>query len=73
MLVLGGPVRGGCVYGRWPGLAPEQLYDGRDLDVTTDFRQLFAEVAWKHLGVPRDARIFPGFPLSVEKLPGVLA
>jgi uncharacterized protein (DUF1501 family) len=73
MLVLGGAVRGGRVYGRWPGLAPEQLFDGRDLDVTTDFRHLFAEVAWKHLGVPRDARIFPGFPLTVEKLPGVLA
>ena len=73
MMVLGGAVRGGRVYGRWPGLAPERLHDGRDLDVTTDFRLLFAEVAWKHLGVPRDAMIFPGFPLRVEKLPGVLA
>ncbi len=73
MLVMGGPVRGGRVYGRWPGLAPEQLFEGRDLAVTTDFRQLFAEVAWKHLGVPREARIFPGFAVSVEKLPGVLA
>jgi len=73
MLVLGGAVLGGRVYGRWPGLAPEQLFEGRDLAVTTDFRQLFAEVAWKHLGVPRDVKIFPGFAVSVEKLPGVLA
>jgi uncharacterized protein (DUF1501 family) len=68
MLVLGGPVRGGRVYGRWPGLAREQLFEGRDLEVTTDFRQLFAETAWKHLGVPREARIFPGFVPSAEAL-----
>jgi uncharacterized protein (DUF1501 family) len=61
MLALGGRVRGGRVYGRWPGLAPEQLFEGRDLAVTTDFRQLFAEVALEHLGVPRQATIFPGF------------
>jgi len=71
MLVVGGAIRGGRVYGRWPGLAPEQLFEGRDLEVTTDFRQLFAEVAWKHLGVPRDAQIFPGFVPSPETLPGV--
>ena len=73
MLVMGGPVRGGRVYGRWPGLAPEQLFEGRDLAVTTDFRQLFAEVAFKHLGVPREAKIFPGFLPSREPLLGVLA
>jgi uncharacterized protein (DUF1501 family) len=72
MLVLGGPVRGGRVYGPWPGLAPEQLFEGRDLEVTTDFRQLFTEVAWHHLGVPNRANVFPGFPLSPETLPGVL-
>src|SRR5262249_55522796 len=44
MLVLGGSVKGGRVVGKWPGLAREQLYEGRDLAVTTDFRQLFAEV-----------------------------
>jgi len=73
MLVLGGPVRGGRVHGRWPGLAPEQLFEGRDLEVTTDFRHLFAEVAWKHLGVPVHAQIFPGFASSRDELPGVLA
>jgi uncharacterized protein (DUF1501 family) len=71
MLVMGGPTRGGRVYGRWPGLAREQLFEGRDLEVTTDFRQLFAEVAWTHLDIPRDAPIFPGFVPSLETL-GVL-
>ena len=60
MLVLGGPVRGGRVYGRWPGLARPQLFEGRDLAVTTDFRALFSEIAARHLGVPA-APLFPGF------------
>src|SRR5207253_1292336 len=49
MLVLGGGVRGGRVYGRWPGLAHHQLFEGRDLAVTTDFRTLFSEIATRHL------------------------
>jgi uncharacterized protein (DUF1501 family) len=61
MLVLGGGVRGGRVYGRWPGLARHQLFEQRDLAVTTDFRTLFTEVATRHLGVP-PAPLFPGFP-----------
>ena len=65
-------MRGGRVYGRCPGLAPERLFEGRDLQVTSDFRQLFTEVAWKHLGVPREARLFPGYVPSAETL-GVLA
>lgn len=60
MLVMGGGVRGGRVYGRWPGLDKSQLFEGRDLAVTTDFRNLFSEVATSHLGVP-SAPIFPGF------------
>ncbi len=60
MLVLGGGVRGGRVYGRWPGLARPQLFEGRDLAVTTDFRALFSEVAARHLGVPA-APLFPGW------------
>jgi uncharacterized protein (DUF1501 family) len=60
MLVFGGGVRGGRVYGRWPGLDRHQLFEGRDLAVTTDFRNLFSEVASRHLGVPA-APIFPGF------------
>jgi uncharacterized protein (DUF1501 family) len=72
MLVLGGPVRGGRGYGKWPGLRPEQLFEGRDLAVTTDFRQLFAEVAVKHLGVPAAAPLFPGYSANPSRYPGVL-
>jgi len=72
MLVLGGPVRGGRVAGRWPGLAREQLYEGRDLAVTTDFRNLFAEVAVRHLGVTARTPLFPGYPIDPAEFPGVL-
>jgi uncharacterized protein (DUF1501 family) len=62
MMIIGGQnVRGGKVYGRWPGLAREQRYEGRDLAVTTDFRSVFAEVVRGHLGVTDTRTIFPGF------------
>jgi len=61
MFALGGPVRGGKVYGRWPGLAPEVLYEGRDLNLTTDFRTVCSEVISRHLGQKDLSRIFPGF------------
>jgi uncharacterized protein (DUF1501 family) len=62
MMIIGGQnVRGGKVYGRWPGLSREQRYDGRDLAVTTDFRSVFAEVVRGHLGVADTTTIFPGF------------
>jgi uncharacterized protein (DUF1501 family) len=70
MLALGGGVKGGRVYGRWPGLRREQLFEGRDLAVTTDFRALFTEVAVRHLGAPAGP-LFPGFQASA--LPGLLA
>jgi uncharacterized protein (DUF1501 family) len=54
MMVLGGPVRGGKVYGRWPGLSREELYEERDLAVTTDFRQVLGELVSRHLGRSRD-------------------
>ncbi|WP_446743991.1 DUF1501 domain-containing protein [Silvibacterium acidisoli] len=60
MFVMGGPVRGGRVYGQWPGLAPEQLNEGRDLKVTTDFRQVLAEAAYKQIGSKDLALTFPG-------------
>jgi uncharacterized protein (DUF1501 family) len=73
MLALGGGVRGGKVYGAWPGLAVEQRFEGRDLAVTTDFRDVFAEVVVRHLGV-RDARpIFPGYDVRATRFPGLLA
>jgi uncharacterized protein (DUF1501 family) len=61
MFALGGPVKGGKVYGRWPGLATEQLFGGRDLAVTTDFRDVFAEILVKHMRAREVSRIFPGF------------
>ena len=63
MMVLGGNVRGGKVYGRWPGLAPEQRYEGRDLAVTTDFRAVFAEVVKAHMGLQNTQPVFPGFKM----------
>jgi uncharacterized protein (DUF1501 family) len=70
--VLGGPVSGGKVHGRWPGLRSEQLYEGRDLAVTTDFRDLLGEVVARHLGVRDLAAVFPGYEPRPERFPGVL-
>ncbi|MFZ1917674.1 MAG: DUF1501 domain-containing protein [Terriglobales bacterium] len=61
MFVLGGPVRGGTVYGRWPGLDNSQLYEGRDLAVTTDFRMVLSEVVSRYLGNKDLKSVFPGF------------
>jgi len=61
MFVLGGRVRGGKVYGRWPGLAPEVLYEGRDLDLTTDYRAVCGELLARHLAQRELGKIFPGF------------
>ena len=61
LFVIGGSVKGGKVYGKWPGLAPEQLNEGRDLALTTDFRSVFGEVVRKHLGASALDRVFPGF------------
>src|SRR5258707_256210 len=61
MFVIGGSVKGKKVYGQWPGLEPGQLYEGRDLALTTDFRSVFSEIASKHLGATRMDTIFPGF------------
>jgi len=71
MMVLGGGVRGGKVYGRWPGLARERLFEGRDLAVTTDFRALFSEVAGRQLAIARPAALFPGWHGAPG--PGVMA
>jgi uncharacterized protein (DUF1501 family) len=61
MFVIGGPVKGGRVYGPWPGLEQPQLYEGRDLAVTTDFRRVLGEAVAKHLGNSRLEQVFPGF------------
>jgi uncharacterized protein (DUF1501 family) len=73
MIAIGGGIRGGKVYGRWPGLAVNQRYDGRDLAVTTDFRDVFGEVVVKHMGVTNAQAIFPGYTVQPSKFPGLFA
>jgi len=60
MFVIGGPVRGGKVYGPWPGLEKE-LYEQRDLALTTDFRDVLGELVAVHLGNATVANVFPGY------------
>lgn len=71
-LALGGSVRGGRVLGQWPGLAPENLYEGRDLAHTTDFRDVFGEVAQRHLGVQDLGVVFPGRTIKPASFRNVL-
>jgi uncharacterized protein (DUF1501 family) len=73
MLVLGGGVKGGTVHGKWPGLAPQQLFENRDLAVTTDFRDVFGELVSKQLGVTTLKSVFPGYETATSKWRGVLA
>jgi uncharacterized protein (DUF1501 family) len=61
MFVLGGPVKGCKIYGRWPGLEQSQLYEGRDLALTTDFRQLVGETVARHMGNKNLNEVFPGY------------
>jgi uncharacterized protein (DUF1501 family) len=72
MMVMGGPVRGGRILGDWPGLEREQLYDGRDLALTTDFRDVFAELADRHLGAADLSKVFPGYAADRSRYRGVL-
>ena len=72
LFVIGGKVRGGKVHGKWPGLEQEQLYEGRDLALTTDFRSVFAEVVSHHLGARALDRIFPGFSAAPSGFLGVV-
>src|SRR6202162_5606190 len=64
MFVLGGQVKGGKIYGRWPGLANEQLNEGRDLAVTTDFRRVLGEAVAKTIGANNLELVFPGAKLQ---------
>ena len=73
MFVLGNGVQGGKVYGDWPGLKSDKLYEGRDLAVTTDFRDVFAEAAYKHMGSKDLAKLFPNYSTSSSKFKGYLA
>ncbi len=72
MFVMGGPVRGGHVYGRWPGLEPEHLYEGRDLALTTDFRQVVGEALYAHLRNRDLKSVFPNFESNPSKFLRIL-
>lgn len=72
MFVMGGPVKGGKVYTRWPGLSAGQLYENRDLAVTTDYRTVLGEILSNHLGAKNLAAVFPGFEQNPSKYLGLL-
>ena len=72
MLAMGGDVKGGKVYGRWPGLGEGQLNENRDLALTTDFRTVLGEILQKHIGVRDLAPVFPGFDNNPHKYAGLL-
>ena len=72
MFVIGGGVRGGKVYGDWPSLGTEHLYEGRDLALTTDFRTVLCEVARRHLGSTNLTKLFPGYNAIESRFRGVL-
>ncbi len=61
MFVLGGQVNGGQVYGQWPGLSTDQLYDHRDLQITTDYRRVLSEILIRRLGNPKLGTVFPNY------------
>ncbi len=72
MFVLGGNVKGREIYGKWPGLKTDQLYERRDLAITTDFRDVFAELAKTHLGATNLNAIFPGYQANQASFKGLL-
>ena len=72
MFVLGGQVKGGKVYGKWPGLADHQLNDGRDLAITTDYRQVLGEVVSKTIGATNLDVTFPGAKLNPKQFLGLV-
>jgi uncharacterized protein (DUF1501 family) len=71
MLAFGGDIKGGKVYGEWPGMAEEQLYENRDLNLTTDFRDVLGELVTRHLGNRQIASVFPGY--ADPKFRGLIA
>ena len=72
MFLMGGDVRGGQVYGKWPGLNDHQLNEGRDLALTTDFRSVVGEVLSKHIGVKDLSTVFPSFDNNPRKFTGLI-
>ena len=72
MFVMGGDVKGGKVYGKWPGLDDHQLNEGRDLALTTDFRSVVSEILARHMGMKDLTPVFPGFTANVHTFPGLV-
>jgi uncharacterized protein (DUF1501 family) len=72
MFVMGGDVKGGRVYTKWPGLNEDQLNQGRDLAVTTDYRSVLGEIISKHLGDRTLTSVFPGFANNPKQYLGIL-
>ena len=72
MVAIGGGIRGGRVFGRWPGLDAAVRHERRDLAVTTDFRDVFAEIVVRHLGIADAHSIFPGYNINAGRFPGLL-
>ena len=74
MLVIGGGVKGGEIYGDWPGLKAEQRFEGRDLKITTDFRDVFGEILMRHLGAPETtaSKVFPGYGVKPKSFRNVM-
>jgi uncharacterized protein (DUF1501 family) len=72
MFVIGNSVRGGRVYGDWPGLKASDLHEGRDLALTTDFRDVFGEIVQKHLGNSNLKAVFPGYAASAANFRGII-
>jgi uncharacterized protein (DUF1501 family) len=72
MFVLGGGIKGGKVYTKWPGMEDAQLHDGRDLAVTTDYRSILGEIMTKHLGQSKLGPVFPGFANDPREFLGLV-
>jgi uncharacterized protein (DUF1501 family) len=72
LFVAGGPVRGGKVYGDWPGLDRDQLYEQRDLALTTDFRDVVGEVLTRYLGAADLTGVFPGYEIDARRFKGLI-
>ena len=72
MFLMGGPIKGGKTYGKWPGLAKEQLNEDRDLALTTDFRDVLAEVLVRHLGCEKPEVVFPGYTVDAARFTGII-
>lgn len=73
MIALGAGVKGGKVYGRWPGLEIEQRWQGRDLAITTDFRDVFGEVVMRHLDLRDPSQVFPGYRIDAKNFAGFMS